>query len=858
MNTHSFLSRFSQVLVVVAASEALDAAPRYQVTDLGTLGGSFSQGLSVNDAGQVAGLASTATNSAIQAALSTGAANFQNAIPLDSGIGVATGINSLGSYIGTVSTAGGPTPSAFLVSNIGTVSLGTLGGSGSNGRGINEQGDVTGFAEISGNAAEHAFLFRDGLLQDLGTLGGNDSQGNAINNAGQITGWSDVAGDTGFHAFRWQAGQFTDLETLGGSFGEGLSINSAGSVAGYSTLPGDGIQHAALWKPGEPIRDLGSLGGKFSIAYSVNGNHQVVGSSTTAGDLNRHAYVWNGSLLEDLNSLIPDGSNIILTEARGISENGFITGAGKVGAELHAFLLTPDRVAPALTCPANITTTGGQPAAIGQATASDNLDPAPVITSNQPASFPLGETPVTWTATDAAGNRASCVQRVRLPALRINDVAKAEGNSGTTPYTFTVSLLTPAMGTVTVDWATADSSALAGTDYSAAAGTLSFAPGQTSQTVTVNAIGDTILEANETFTVNLSGAAGAAIADGQGVGTLLNDEGPLLRINDVAKAEGNAGITPYTFTVSLSPASAAPVTVNWATANASALANSDYSAASGSLSFAPGQTSQTVTVNGIGDTVLEGNEAFVVNLSAATGATIFDSQGVGTLLNDEGPLLRINDVAKAEGNSGVNAYTFTVSLSPAAVVPVTVNWASANSSAVAGSDYTAAAGSLSFAPGHTSKTITVNATGDTLLEGNEAFVVNLSAATGATIFDSQGVGTLLNDEGPLLRINDVSKAEGNAGINAYAFTVSLSPAATMPVTVNWASANSSALAGSDYVAASGSLNFAPGETTKTITIAAMGDTTVEANEMFAVNLGGAVGATLFDSQGLGSLINDDL
>ena len=301
---------------------------------------------------------------------------------------------------------------------------------------------------------------------------------------------------------------------------------------------------------------------------------------------------------------------------------------------------------------------------------------------------------------------------------------------------------------MTVNYATANGTATAGSDYAAVPATLlTFAPGQTSKTVTANVAGDTTAEANETFTVNLSGASGATIFDAQGVGTILNDDGPVLRINDVIKAEGNSGTAAFTFTVTLSPASTGTVTVNVATANGTATAGSDYTAASGTLTFTPGQTSKTVTVNVAGDTIKETNETFTVNLSGASGATIFDAQGVGTILNDDGPVLRITDRSLAEGNTGTAAFTFTVTLSPASTGTVTVNYATANGTAAAGSDYAAVPSTpLTFAPGQTSKTVTVNVAGDTTAEANETFTVNLSGASGATIFDAQGVGTILNDD----------------------------------------------------------------------------------------------------------------
>jgi hypothetical protein len=110
--------------------------------------------------------------------------------------------------------------------------------------------------------------------------------------------------------------------------------------------------------------------------------------------------------------------------------------------------------------------------------------------------------------------------------LAIADVALVEGNHGTVNAAFTVTLSEPAAGTVTVNYGTADGTAQASRDYEAAAGTLTFAPGETSKTITIAVKGDTNVEANETFVLNLSGAVNAVIGDGQGLGTILNDDSP--------------------------------------------------------------------------------------------------------------------------------------------------------------------------------------------------------------------------------------------------------------------------------------------------------------------------------------------
>jgi Calx-beta domain len=231
------------------------------------------------------------------------------------------------------------------------------------------------------------------------------------------------------------------------------------------------------------------------------------------------------------------------------------------------------------------------------------------------------------------------------PALSIGDVARQEGNAGTTAFTFTVTLSFPSTGSVTVQYTTANGNAAAGSDYQAVSGTLEFAPGETSKTITVLVNGDTLVEPDETFAVNLSNAAGAAIADGQGVGTIVNDDAPLptLSIADVTRAEGQKGNTKFTFVVTLSAPSTQTVTVYFATADGTAtVSDHDYGAAGGTLTFLPGQTSKTVTVTVRGDKKAEADETFFVNLSSAQGALVADGQGVGTILNDDGGFLALD------------------------------------------------------------------------------------------------------------------------------------------------------------------------------------------------------------------------
>jgi Calx-beta domain-containing protein/Big-like domain-containing protein/PKD domain-containing protein len=372
----------------------------------------------------------------------------------------------------------------------------------------------------------------------------------------------------------------------------------------------------------------------------------------------------------------------------------------------------------------------------------------------------IGISPHTITATyngdtTHATSSGTTTVTVAQPAIAISDRSANEGNAGPTPFVFTVTLSTASSQTVTVQYATADNTATAAdADYIPATGAVTFLPGQTSQTVTVTVNGDTTFEPNETFFVNLTLPTNATIGDGQGQGTILNDDAqPTIAINDVSANEGNAGPTPFLFTVTLSNASFQTVTVQYATAdNTATAADADYVPASGTVTFLPGQTSQSVTVTVNGDTKFETNETFFVNLTVPTNATINAGQGQGTIVNDDPrPTLSINDVAQPEGDVG-NNFMFTVTLSQASGVQTTVDYVTVPGSATeglicsGGTDYPKTSGTLIFLPGTATQTINVPVCGDNIVESAETFFVNLSNAGNATISDSQGEGTIQNDD----------------------------------------------------------------------------------------------------------------
>jgi len=285
----------------------------------------------------------------------------------------------------------------------------------------------------------------------------------------------------------------------------------------------------------------------------------------------------------------------------------------------------------------------------------------------------------------------------------------------------------------------------------------------------------------------------------------------------------------------------------------------DYTSSSFPLTvtFNPGETSKTVDILVNDDSIDEpgADETVTFSVASLTNATI-GSQNTTTLNitdNDNTPNLSINDVSV---NEHAGTATFTVSLDAASSQNITVDYASSDGTAIAGSDYTSASGSLTFAAGETSKAITVNLTDDSLDESNETFSVDLSNATNASISDAQGVGTITDNDGqPNLSISDVTVNE-NAG--TATFTVSLDAASAQTITVDYASSDGTAIAGNDYTSASGSLTFAAGETSKNITVNISDDSLDESNETFTVDLSNTTNATIADAQGVGTITDNDV
>ena len=248
---------------------------------------------------------------------------------------------------------------------------------------------------------------------------------------------------------------------------------------------------------------------------------------------------------------------------------------------------------------------------------------------------------------------------------------------------------------------------------------------------------------------------------------------------------------------------------------------------------------------------------------AIANATGGDGSDIGAFEAQFAPTLAVNNPRSLpEGSaSSPGSVTFDITLSAASTQTVTVNYETANGTnnpALAGSDYTSKKGKLTFASGETLKRVTISFIGDSTVELNETFFFDLLTPTNATIADSRGVGQINNDDGPGITINNPTTInEGNAGTSSQIFTVTLSAASTETITVNWTTADNTAKASTDYVAASGTLTFTPGETSKNVAVLVKGDSTGEAHETYKVVLSKVIYAFIADGTGIGTIRNDD-
>ena len=444
-----------------------------------------------------------------------------------------------------------------------------------------------------------------------------------------------------------------------------------------------------------------------------------------------------------------------------------------------------------------------------------------------------------------------------------NNPSITEGDNGTKELKFTVRLSGASASVVQVQYITIDSTATAGTDYGSTNGTLTFAPGQLSDTIRVLINGDAETEPDEYLLVQLSNAVNAIITSGRARGTIRNDDSyPAISITNYTIAEGNISDTTLLVKVRLNKSYPLPVTVNYATQDSTATAGIDYISASGTLTFLPGDTLEYIPVTIRADRIDEPNEIININLSSPLNATISANiRGRITIADDDPfPQVIFTNVSVPEGsNDQFNNANFNVRLNHSYPLPITVRYSTQDSTAQAGSDYQSVNGVITFVPGDTLENFIVPIMGDRVVETNEIIKLVLDSVSNATVSTSPYRITITNDDNlPQVIFTNTSVPEGNNDqYNNTNFEVRLNRSYPLPVTVNYQTQDSTATSGSDYQSVSGVVTFVPGDTVETISIPIMGDRITEPNEIIKLLWSSATNATISSPSSRITIANDD-
>ena len=699
-------------------------------------------------------------------------ANTRNVIvSVDGGIsifGTGNGNQILGNYIG-LNAAGNAALPVFQGIFVGT-SNNVIGGTAAGARNVIGGGDHggiiiqgTAFA-TSGNVVQGNYIGTDatgnvalGFL-NYGIVIFNSSNNNVI--GGTAPGAGNVISGNGF-----------------GFTIEGTSAGAAGPPTG-NTAQGNFIGVGADGSTPVPNRVQG-------VRIAEARDTTIGGAAPGAGNV----IAFNGPGEEiGVNGIELLGNGTQNTSIRGNS----IYSNGRLGIDISPSGVTPNDAGDADTGPngrqnfpliTSVVSAGGQTTITGTLNSTPNttfivdfyansvcdssgngegarpfaLNPTPVITDANgnatfnvivPTTLPAGKV-LTATATDPTGSTSEfspCNSTQTLGSVHFEPASyTAIEDIGSLPITVTRSA---GIGTLTVQFSTLDGTAKAGEDYVATSGTLTFLEGETTKTFNITILNNAASEFDESFTVALKNTDDPDVVGNPGLAVITlqdNSTTPVLSIKNVNAIEGNAA----TFTVTLGPVTGRTVTVNYSTAEVSATSGKDFQPVSGTLTFNPGVTTQTIVVQGLEDSIDEFVETFAVVLSNPVNAGLLNGgEAAGNIIdNDANVTVSISDVSVIEGNGGTTSAVFTVRTSAAHEKFLQVGYATANGTATAPSDYVAANASFLFLPGELEKTITITVNGDTEIEPNETFLVNLTFSDAAAIVRGQATGTVINDDG---------------------------------------------------------------------------------------------------------------
>ncbi len=515
--------------------------------------------------------------------------------------------------------------------------------------------------------------------------------------------------------------------------------------------------------------------------------------------------------------------------------------------------------------PTVVTIPVGQPSAVINTTILDDASDEPDEVFYVNLSNVQGATPGSLQAP------VTIIDNDQPPALSLdNNGCSVTETAGGSNCAFVFRLSQPSGYAVSFVSSTVDGSATAGQDYTGHGSTSrSFAPGTTTLTVNVPVLDDSLDEGTETFALTLNTFSHAAPTVTTATGTIAdNDPAPTLSVDGggCTVTEVDSGSTPCNLVFRLTAASSFPVSFRVSTADGTAVAGADYTALVNSLVQIPaGQTTATVPVAVLGDSIDEPAESFSAAISAVSNAMAGALSIIGTITdNDPTPVLSVDNggCSVAEGDAGAATCDFVLRLSRPSAAAITFSTSTSAGSAATGSDFTGhAATARSIAAGATALTVSVPILGDTLDEVDETFSLAISGVGNATPTSLTATGTIVDDDAtPSLSVDNggCSVTEGDSGSTSCVFVYRLSAASGRTVTFNTVTVAQTATAGADFVAQpSTARTINPGITSLQVPVGVLADTVDEANETFRLDSSSLVGAGVGSLSAIGTIVDDD-
>ncbi len=464
-----------------------------------------------------------------------------------------------------------------------------------------------------------------------------------------------------------------------------------------------------------------------------------------------------------------------------------------------------------------------------------------------------------------------------FPLLTVtNNQSIQEGNSGKTSFTFPVKLSEVALSDVSVDYVIQGGTATPEQDFITQTGTLKFATGESEKTISVDIIGDTTEESDETFTLTINNPKNVKFADSasvlRSIGTILNDDGQNIRLSSPIMTERDSGIGYMKFVLSIDYAVATDVSFDYKTQDGTATSEMDYINSLGSIKIPAGSKSAEILIPVIGDTLVEPDENFSLILSNPKGLTLSGKLSnlisVGTIQNDDLPIITLlSSKTVYEPSAGSKRWDIPLAFSTQIPKDVIVSYHTESGTATEDADFLKSNNQITLSAGSNSGVIPIYILADSEKEIDETFKLIIDKVEGAAKL-SVGQSKLNSDitisgnSVPTLAIQSAVLREGDTGNSNLVFKVNLSSVSTLPITFTIKTSDKTATTGLDYLAITPVIKTIPaGNQSMDIIVPIVGDKIPEGDESFGLELS-KISNAVFDNGSEvitvdGTIIDDD-